>query len=47
MLLSWDNEQRVIEKIRLLFFIVKERIYAIIKRINKSKFIETSYENFL
>ena len=34
-----SNEQRVIEKIRLLFFIVKELICAIIKQINKSKFL--------
>ena len=31
-----SNEQRVIEKIRLLFFIVNELICAIIKQINKS-----------
>ena len=35
-----SNEQRVIEKIRLLFFIVNELICAIIKQINKSKFVE-------
>ena len=34
-----SNEQRVIEKIRLLFFIVKEVICAIIKQINKSEFL--------
>lgn len=32
-----SNEQRVIEKIRLLFFIVNELICAIIKQINKSE----------
>ena len=31
-----SNEQRVIEKIRLLFFIVNEFICVIIKQINKS-----------
>ena len=35
-----SNEQRVIEKIRLLFFIVNELICAIIKQINKSGFVE-------
>ena len=35
-----SNEQRVIEKIRLLFFIVNELICAIIKQINKSEFVE-------
>lgn len=35
-----SNEQRVIEKIRLLFFIVNELICAIIKQINKSEFSE-------
>ena len=35
-----SNEQRVIEKIRLLFFIVNEFICAIIKQINKSGFVE-------
>lgn len=35
-----SNEQRVIEKIRLLFFIVNEFICAIIKQINKSEFVE-------
>ncbi len=33
-----SNEQRVIEKIRLLFFIVNELICAIIKQINKFEF---------
>ena len=33
-----SNEQRVIEKIRLLFFIVNELTCAIIKQINKSRF---------
>lgn len=32
-----SNEQRVIEKIRLLFFIVNKLICAIIKQINKSE----------
>ena len=35
-----SNEQRVIEKIWLLFFIVKELTCAIIKQINKSEFVE-------
>ena len=35
-----SNEQRVIEKIRLLFFIVNKLICAIIKQINKSEFVE-------
>ena len=35
-----SNEQRVIEKIRLLFFIVNELICATIKQINKSGFVE-------
>ena len=35
-----SNEQRVIEKIRLLFFIVKGVTCAIIKQINKSGLIE-------
>ena len=39
-----SNEQRVIEKIRLLFFIVNEFICAIIKQINKSKFVERFLE---
>ncbi len=39
-----SNEQRVIEKIRLLFFIVNELICAIIKQINKSEFVERFLE---
>ncbi len=39
-----SNEQRVIEKIRLLFFIVNEFICAIIKQINKSGFVERFLE---
>ena len=35
-----SNEQRVIEKIRLLFFIVNELTCDIIKQINKSIFVE-------
>ena len=35
-----SNEQRVIEKIRLLFFIVNELICDIIKQINKSELTE-------
>ena len=38
-----SNEQRVIEKIRLLFFIVNELICAIIKQINKSVFVKLPY----
>jgi len=38
-----SNEQRVIEKIRLLFFIVNELICAIIKQINKSGFVKLPY----
>ena len=34
-----SNEQRVIEKIRLLFFIVNELIYDIIKQINNRNLI--------
>ncbi len=33
-----SSEQRVIEKIRLLFCIVNELAYSIIKQINKSEF---------
>ena len=39
-----SNEQRVIEKIRLLFFIVNELICAIIKQINKSEFIKENID---
>ena len=39
-----SNEQRVIEKIRLLFFIVNKLICAIIKQINKSGFVERFLE---
>ena len=35
-----SNEQRVIEKIRLLFFIVNRLIYAIIKQINRPEYME-------
>ena len=35
-----SNEQRVIEKIRLLFFVAKEGICAIIRQINKSEVVE-------
>lgn len=35
-----QNEQRAIEKIRLLFFIVKGVTCAIIKQINKSEVVE-------
>lgn len=42
-----SNEQRVIEKIRLLFFIVNELICAIIKQINKSEFSEVYCERII
>ena len=42
-----SNEQRVIEKIRLLFFIVNELIFAIIKQINKSEFSEVYCERII
>ena len=35
-----SNEQRVIEKIRLLFFIVNELTCDIIKQVNKSEVTE-------
>ena len=38
-----SNEQRVIEKIRLLFFIVNELTCAIIKQINKSEFVKETW----
>ena len=38
-----SNEQRVIEKIRLLFFIVNELACAIIKQINRSEFDGEKY----
>ena len=40
-----SNEKRVIEIIRLLFFIVKGFICAIIKQINKSGFEGVINEN--
>ena len=41
-----SNEKRVIEIIRLLFFIVKGFICAIIKQINKSEVVDLLISNF-